>query len=164
MKEQDKELFRNYGYGGLGNGCGPALMYGMILIGAMLILSSCKTVQYVPVETIRTEIIHKTDTFIQKDSCVVKDSVFIHAKGDTVWYEKWHTKYIDRWKEVIRTDTLIKNDSIQVPYPMEKKPSRWQQVKMDVGGIALGVCLVFFILIIIKLFLYLKRKVFSQSL
>ena len=115
--------------------------------------------QNVPVETIRTEIIHKIDTFIQKDSCVVKDSVFIHAKGDTVWYEKWHTKYIDRWKEVVRTDTLIKNDSIQVPYPVEKKLSRWQQVKMDVGGIAIGGCLVFFILIIIKLFLFLKRKV-----
>ena len=135
-----------------------------IVLSVAVMFGGCKSIQYVPVETIRTEIIHKTDTFIQKDSCVVKDSVFIHAKGDTVWYEKWHTKYIDRWKEVIRTDTLIKNDSIQVPYPVEKKLSRWQQVKMDVGGIALGVCLVFFILIIIKLFLFLKRKVFSQSL
>lgn len=135
-----------------------------IVLSVAVMFGGCKSIQYVPVETIRTEIIHKTDTFIQKDSCVVKDSVFIHAKGDTVWYEKWHTKYIDRWKEVIRTDTLIKNDSIQVPYPVEKKLSRWQQVKMDVGGIALGVCSVFFILIIIKSFLYLKRKVFSQSL
>ena len=135
-----------------------------IVLSVAVMFGGCKSIQYVPVETIRTEIIHKTDTFIQKDSCVVKDSVFIHAKGDTVWYEKWHTKYIDRWKEVIRTDTLIKNDSIQVPYPVEKNLSRWQQVKMDVGGIALGVCLVFFILIIIKLFLFLKRKVFSQSL
>lgn len=135
------------------------LLIMMIVLSVAVMFTGCKSIQYVPVETIRTEIIHKTDTFIQKDSCVVKDSVFIHAKGDTVWYEKWHTKYIDRWKEVVRTDTLIKNDSIQVPYPVEKKLSRWQQVKMDVGGIAIGGCLVFFILIIIKLFLFLKRKV-----
>lgn len=164
MKEHDKELFRNYGYGGLGNGCGPALMYGLILIGAILILSSCKSIQYVPVETVRTEYKVRVDTFLQKDSFVVKDSVYIHERNDTVFVKHFKTKYIDRWKEVIRTDTLIKNDSIQVPYPVEKKLSRWQQVKMDVGGIALGVCSVFFILIIIKLFLFLKRKVFSQSL
>ena len=136
--------------------------YLLIMIAALsfaVLLSGCKTVQYIPVETIRTEYKTKVDTFIQKDSCVIKDSVYIHSKGDTVWFEKWHTKYIDRWKEVVRTDTLIKNDSIQVPYPVEKKLSRWQQVKMDVGGIAIGGCLVFFILIIIKLFYFLKRKI-----
>ena len=130
----------------------------MLVLWAILTLSSCKTIQYVPVETVRTEYKTKVDTFIQKDSCVIKDSVYIHSKGDTVWFEKWHTKYIDRWKEVIKVDTLIKTDSIQVPYPVEKKLSRWQQIKMDTGGIAIGGCVVLLLLLLYKLFSFLRRK------
>ena len=159
MKEQDKELFRNYGYGGLGNGCGPALMYGLILIGAIFLLSGCKSIQYVPVETVRTEYKVRVDTFLQKDSFVVKDSVYIHERNDTVFVKHFKTKYIDRWKEVIKVDTLIKTDSIQVPYPVEKKLSRWQQIKMDTGGIAIGGCVVLLLIMLYKLFSFLRRKI-----
>jgi hypothetical protein len=62
-----------------------------IVLSVAVMFGGCKSIQYVPVETIRTEIIHKTDTFIQKDSCVVKDSVFIHAKRDVV-FEKYSLK------------------------------------------------------------------------
>lgn len=135
--------------------------YLLIMIAALffaVLLSGCKTVQYIPVETIRTEYKTKVDTFIQKDSCVIKDSVYIHSKGDTVWFEKWHTKYIDRWKEVIKVDTLIKRDSVQVAYPVEKKLSRWQQIKMDTGGIAIGGCIVLLLIMLYKLFSFLRRK------
>ena len=158
MNMQDKELFKNYGYGGLGNGCGPALMYGLILIGAIFLLSGCKSIQYVPVETVRTEYKVRVDTFLKKDSFVVKDSVYIHEKNDTVFYKEYHTRYIDRWKEVIKVDTLIKTDSIQVPYPVEKKLSRWQQIKMDTGGIAIGGCVVLLLIMLYKFFSFLRRK------
>ena len=136
--------------------------YLLIMIAALsfaVLLSGCKTVQYIPVETIRTEYKTKVDTFIQKDSCVIKDSVYIHSKGDTVWFEKWHTKYIDRWKEVIKVDTLIKRDSVQVAYPVEKPLSRWQQIKMDTGGIAIGGCACFLLIMLVKLFYFLRRKI-----
>lgn len=32
----------------------------------------------------------------------------------------------------------VKSDSIQVPYPIEKPFTRWQQTKMDFGGMAMG--------------------------
>ena len=109
----------------------------VLAVFMMIALFSCKT-QYVPVETVRTEYKVRVDTFLQKDSVHVKDSVFIHSIGDTVWYEKWHTKYIDRWKEVIKCDTLVKTDSIQVPYPVPQKPTIGDKLKWFGGGVILA--------------------------
>ena len=32
----------------------------------------------------------------------------------------------------------VKSDSIPIPYPVEKQLSKWEQTKMDFGGIAIG--------------------------
>ena len=118
-------------------------------------IMGCTTTKYVPVETIRIEYKTVRDSFIQKDSIFLKDSVFIHSKGDTVWYEKWHTKYVDRWRDVVHTDSFIKHDSIQVPYPVEKKLTRWQQTKIDWGGEAI---VILGIILFIICWLTLKRR------
>ena len=123
-----------------------------------LLLFSCKTVKYVPVETIRTVTVAKTDTFIQKDSLFCHDSVFIHSKGDTVWYEKWHTKYVDRWRDKVRIDSFIKVDSVAVPYPVEKPLSKWQQFCLDYGKVAFGGSLVAIGLIVFELVRWLRRR------
>ena len=94
-------------------------LIGFVIILLMLLFTSCKSVKYVPVVEHHTEYVTKTDTFIQRDSVFQHDSVFIHMKGDTVWYEKWHTRYIDRWHERIVSDTIMRADSIPVPYPVE---------------------------------------------
>ena len=113
-----------------------------------VLLGSCKSVEYVSVPEYHTVTVAKTDSFIQKDSVFCHDSVYIRQKGDTVWLEKWHTKYIDKVREVIRTDSLVKRDSIAVPYPVERKLSKWEQTKIDWGGKAIiAVVLVFFIII-----------------
>lgn len=127
------------------------ILLGLCAVGYMM--SSCTTTKYVPVETVRTEYITKHDSVLLKDSVFLHDSVYIHAKGDTVWYEKWHVQYQDRIKEVVKTDTVIKNDSIQVPYPVERKLSTWEQVKMDYGGkamIALAIVLYIVIWLIVS--------------
>lgn len=139
-------------------GCFYSLVGIILLIVASLLFSSCKTIQYVPVETIKTEYKVKTDTFIQKDSVIYHDSVYIHSKGDTVWYEKWHTKYKDRVVTKIVTDTIIKTDSIQVPYPVERKLTKWERVKMDAGGISIVVCFVVVFMLVIG-FVLKSRKI-----
>ena len=60
------------------------------------------------------------------------DSVHVREKGDTVWLEKYRYLFVDKW----RTDTLYVNrtDSVQVPYPVERKLTRWQRFRMEVGG------------------------------
>lgn len=137
-------------------------VYCLVGIAAVLLLSfllsGCKSVEYVPVETVKTEYVTKTDTFIQKDSLVMHDSVYIHSKGDTVWYEKWHTKYKDRIVTKVVVDSVIKTDSIQVPYPVEKKLTRWQQLKMDWGGTAMIVLAVFMLLFVVAVVDMIRRR------
>ena len=106
----------------------------LIVIVALLLfsLTGCRSrIQYVPVESIRTEYKDR----LQRDSIYVQDSVFVRDKGDTVFIDRWRYVYKDK----LITDTLFVNDTIRVPYQIEKQLSRWQQTKMDVGGWAIGV-------------------------
>lgn len=111
-------------------------------------LTGCTTTKYVPVVEHHTEYVTKTDTFIKRDSIYCQDSTSIHDKGDTVLIEKWHTEYRDRWRETVHTDSFIKRDSIPVPYPVEKKLTKWQQTKLDWGGEAIIALIVFMFIII----------------
>lgn len=123
------------------------VMTALAVITVLVLLSSCKTV-YVPVESVHT------DTMIvskwQHDSVYIDkylhDSVYIHDKGDTVLIEKWHTQFVDRWREREVHDTLvsIKVDSVQVPYPVERKLGFWEKVKIGSVGFvgALALCAV----------------------
>ena len=109
-----------------------AIVVAWIMIIAMC--CSCST-QYVPVETVRYDSVFLAK--IQKDSIFVQDSVFIKEKGDTVFVDKF--KYI--YRHIIKIDTVYieHRDSIQVPYPVEKKLTRWQQLKINAGGYFLAV-------------------------
>lgn len=114
-------------------------------------LSSCRSIQYVPVETIKTNTEYRDR--LQRDSIHIKDSILMFVKGDTVFRDRWHTEYRDK---LIR-DTINITDTVktEVPYPVEKKLSKWQSFKMDIGGIAIGVVVA--LLIIIGWLIY-KRK------
>ncbi len=41
-------------------------------------------------------------------------------------------------------------DSVQVPYPVEKQLSRWQQMKIELGGWAFGMVIISLIVFIIR--------------
>lgn len=140
------------------SGCGgPTLIACLVLL--LFLITSCSTVKYVPVETVRTEYINKTDSFIQKDSVFIRDSVLVMQNGDTVTIYKTKTIYKDRWQEKIKVDTIIKTDSVEIPYPVEKQLSQWEKAKMDLGGIAF--VLLIFLLIYIGGNVY--RKFFSDK-
>ncbi len=55
---------------------------------------------------------------IQRDSIYLQDSVFVRIRADTVYLEKWHTKW--REKEVVHTDTIqvetTRTETVQVRY------------------------------------------------
>ena len=158
LQEYKYWFLRTYGHENYGQaGCGGPILTGIVTLLLLFLLCGCKT-QYIPVETIRTEYKTKTDTFIQKDSVHVKDSVFIHSKGDTVWYEKWHTKYIDRWNERVVCDTLIKMDSIRIPYPVPAQLSRWQSFCCDYGKLMLGGTIMALILITTYLIRIIRKR------
>ena len=103
---------------------------------------SCRT-QYIPIESVKTE--YNVRDSIRYDSIYQHDSVYLTVKGDTVYQYKY--KYLYKYQYVNKTDTLIKTDSIQVPYPVEKQLAKWQQFKLDFGGAAMLVIIIFIFII-----------------
>ena len=99
------------------------------VVAALLLLSGCSRVQYVPMQTVLKDsiVFHRIDI----DSVVIKDSIFIDRTKDTIY------KYVERWNEkyIIRNDTTIieRVDSIPVEVKVEKQLTRWQQIKIDYG-------------------------------
>lgn len=128
------------------------LVYIIILLIIAICCTSCRT-QYIPVESVRTE--YKTRDSVRFDSIYQRDSIYTLVKGDTVYQYRY--KYLYRYLTTNRTDTVMKNDSIRVPYPVEKKLSRWQSIKMELGGWAFGLVIAF-ILIIIGRIIYRASK------
>lgn len=123
------------------------LLY-IILLTLAICLTSCRSIKYVPVETVKTE--YKTRDSIRFDSIYEHDSIFLFVKGDTVYKEKFRYKY--RYLTINKTDTVMLTDSVQIPYPVEKQLTRWQQMKIELGGWAVGVIVILSIVLMLKLF------------
>ena len=108
---------------------------GIILL-LLLILSSCSSVRYVPVETVRTDSLYFTK--VERDSVYVRDSVSVLVKGDTVFKEKLRYKYVFMTKS--DTAYISRIDTVRVPYPVEAQIKAGQRAWMWTGKIA-AVCL-----------------------
>lgn len=120
-----------------------ALIYIIILLMSAICFISCRT-QYIPVETVRTE--YKARDSIRVDSIYNQDSIYVLVKGDTVYQYRY--KYLYKYQYLNRTDTMIKIDSVQVPYPVEKQLTRWQEMKIELGGWAFGIIIAFIFIIV----------------
>lgn len=127
-----------------------AMVAAMLLIWSMC---SCST-QYVPVESVRYDSVFFEK--IRKDSIFVQDSVFIRQKGDTVFKDKFHVVY----KYVLQRDTMltVRRDSIPVPVPVEKKRTWWEQTKIDVGGYAVTIIVIYVLCRLMRWIIMRTRK------
>ena len=105
----------------------------LILLAASL--CGCTPTKYVPVETVRTEYRDRDVERLVTDT--VRDTRLVVVRGDTVVdiHDRWHTQRL----EVRDTICIVRTDSVPIPYPVERRLSRWEQAKMDLGGIAIGV-------------------------
>ena len=119
---------------------------------ALLLISGCKT-KYVSVPEYHKEYISRTDSFFRTDTIREKEWMTIKEVDSTqlaelgIQLRNIKTAYLierNRNRErnnvttSIKTDTIFKADSVSVPYPVERKLSRWERVKMDYGGMAIG--------------------------
>ena len=97
---------------------------------ACLVLAGCRTVRYVPVETVRTDSVY-VDRFT-RDSVYLRDSVYVNRwmHGDTVFVDKVSVKYLyrDRWRH--DTVAVTMRDSVQIPLPVERELGWWQQARL----------------------------------
>ena len=115
------------------------IFFPTIIALLIFVCSSCKTLQYVPIETVKTEY---HDNYV-RDSIFLYDSINVKEKGDTIFLERYRYLYKDK---IIR-DSIFISDTIRVPYPVEvvkevKKPlSVWQNFQIGCGRITLALVL-----------------------
>lgn len=123
-------------------------MKAIIILVAILAMFSCRSVRYVPVETVKHDsvIINK----IQHDSIYSRDSVYLERANDTVFLYKY--KYLYKYKNLTDTMYVTRRDSIQVPYPVEVVKTKYR-----VPGVLWGVVIMLFALSVPSLFKIIKR-------
>ena len=125
-----------------------------VILFCLFCLISCGKIQYVPIKEIQFEKITQHDTIIKTVLVPYRDTVYL--KGDTASYLR--NEYAESWARWIdgglSHSLNILTDSIpvrvvyqnvdrfvyvDVPIEVERKLSKWEQFKMDVGGWAIGV-------------------------
>lgn len=163
------------------------ILIGLLALTA-LCLTSCSHRVYVPVQSIRTDTIymskkdsvHIKDSLITRQVITVRDSIAIHDSVVIVKDEQGNVKerlivrYRDHWHATQDNLTLLRlidrykasNDSllatmrehIEVPKVVERELSRWEKIKMDVGGWAIGAMSTFLLAIIGYIVVWLLKK------
>ena len=137
-------------------GCTTVLVYIICVI--LLSLTSCKSVEYVPVEKVHDIHHYHTDsvklidsvfteretTIMQLDSAAMAQYGIRLKNAEKAWLVK--TKELERQLQLLaetRRDSIHIHDSIPVPYKVEveKKLTFWQNTKQNLGGYALVICL-----------------------
>lgn len=113
-----------------------AFMLAMAFL-ILMILQGCRT-KYVSVPEYHNVYINKHDTLTKHDSIYQKEFVDRYVKGDTIYLTKIKVDYRFRNLYKTRYRDSLKIDSIRVPYPVERKLNKWENLKMEVGGWAIG--------------------------
>ena len=114
-----------------------AMFYYALFI---LALSSCRSAAPL-ISVPRNDSIVIRDRFV-RDSIIVRDSVFVRLKNDTVFIDRWHNLWRDR--TVATTDTVYKDKEVLVQLPPERYVPWLYRV-------ALYVCIALVLLIIIRI-------------
>lgn len=124
-----------------------------LLSVCLMMVVSCRSVKYVPVETVKTDSVYVNK--VQRDSIRLQDSIFVFVKGDTVRIEKY--KYLYRDRVVVDTVWMVERGSVQVPVPVEKELSRWQRWKLEVGGFAMAGIIITVLVVVGRVVYKLKK-------
>ena len=122
-----------------------------IMVFPGLVLGGCKT-KYVSVPEIHTEYITSVDTTVRKDSVYLRDSVYVERKGDTLYVNK--TLYRDRYHNIykVKKDTVVKRDSVNVAYPVEKEMRRSERLFVAMGKFFAALVIALLFVIGVKLY------------
>lgn len=128
------------------------LLSSIALAAVLLLLTSCRT-KYVPVESVKTEYRHTTDTVRQLDS-IIREKETVVREADSAMLAALGMKLKDGERAIVvlqkelervrnqerevRCDTVIEKDTIRVPYPVEGKVKAWEKVKLGCMGVLGG--------------------------
>ena len=103
---------------------------GLLAFLTAALLAGCTSVRYVPLENVSHDSVYIDRRL--RDSVYLHDSVFVNrwTQGDTVYVDKVVTryKYKDRWR--YDTISVLRTDSVQSPYPVEKDLGWWEKTRL----------------------------------
>ena len=114
------------------------LWWCVVAVVLLVALCSCRSVRYIEVPRVSRDTLRVVQVETRRDS--VRDSIFLRefVRGDTVYM----VKYVERqkWRDRWRVDTVqaLRVDSVGVPYPVERKISRWDKVRYMWRGAVVG--------------------------
>lgn len=131
---------------------------------------SCRSVKYVPVENSADSVVIEKLVEVQlpPDSSTIRALLECDENGRVVlsWLDIANSKNaqaqlaIDSLGNLLakmrtKPDTIYKpskevtvTKEVKVPYPVEKELTRWQQMKLELGGWAFGIIIAFALIII----------------
>ena len=126
------------------------VLYALMMV---LALAGCTSVRYVAVDRVKHDSIYITKAV--RDSTYEKDSVSVKESGDTIWETKY--KYIYRKIAVHDTTYVERTDTVAVPYPVEAKLTRWQQIKINIGGYIMAFGCLLILIVFIRFVIAIKK-------
>lgn len=120
------------------DGCLGTMLFAagfLVMLLVCALLGSCSKTVYVPQESVKYDSIYLTK--VQRDSVCLKEFVNVYQKADTVYKERYVTKY----KERLNTDTLYieRADTMRIPVPVERQLSKSERTLISLGKVSLGV-------------------------
>ena len=152
-------------------GCASAVAVILALVMLAVVLCGCRTkyitqTEYKEVPVVLHDTVQSHDTLktiaLRIDTTIVKDSVYFAIKGDTIFKERYSTK----WRIKMVHDTIFTSSDkrtheykpVETKHNTEKSDTKevnriywWQKVLMIIGGASL-ICL------FIQIYKFWKRK------
>ena len=135
---EDKEYTRY-------EGCASAVAVIIALVVLALVCCSCKT-RYITQTDYKEVPVVMHDTIAQNiwriDTTIVKDSVYFAVKGDTIFKERYNTKWRikmahDTINKVVEKPVEVLRTSIKTETKEVNRLYWWQNVLMIIGGASL---------------------------
>ena len=105
----------------------------LIAILAGLSLLGCKPYRVAQQETVIKDSLYIVQRMI--DRVLIRDSVYERHVHDTVY--KYKERETVRYLSLRDTMYIEKRDSVSVPYPVERKLTKWEAARMRMGDILL---------------------------
>lgn len=129
------------------------VLWGIALTFVFVMLSGCKTTEYVEVPVTHTEYVYrdKIDTAYVKDSVYIKEMI----KGDTVKVVEY--RYRDRFRYINTTDTVAIRDTVSVVHEVVVEKTVAKMNSIQGAFFWLGM-LTFILLIGYVAYLVIKKK------
>lgn len=138
-------------------GCASAVAVILVIVMLAVVLCSCKTkyiteTEYKEVPVVMHDTVQSHDTLktiaLRIDTTIVKDSVYFAIKGDTIFKERYSTK----WRIKMVHDTIFtasdkrahEENPVETKHNTDKSDIKevnriywWQKVLMLIGGASL---------------------------